>query len=1287
MRKNHSQKTIRMKKLFFVLICLSAAVGTLMAETAPKAGLPLKSYSLKISEASLHQFSQNATQISYFNSGDTLGAGSFDTLIYLGESALETKTKKSNIRRFSAIYSGLRDIGFEFPMEQDHFAKFGLSASGYIYFGNDSITPGMADENGGNDFRCSGRNLFGIGILRNGGNYDMNRGRRTSAEVIAQEDTKIQYERQGDTLYVGFENMYIREEKGNLDLKLSYQLQIGKDGSASIVFGNIELKNEESLYYLVISFTSSQITQNINFNSGELDRFGNANTVRIDKDAAAQYSGKKYMIAPPPPCTAFNNSEFNIDLNKVVREPEQIRFEYNFYDKEIVDELLMVLSESQASIKDRLEDGVDYPAIGYVDDMPVVWGRNGSAGNASTDRWEYFGELKPNTRYWLHVFPYNSSCSYGPVFGREITYAVATTMEPLESIAIDTVSEDGIRLKISGKSNYLLGFSNRKIISYNGKPASNILQQGKKYQAGDTIHFLDDKTWEDYEADIYVVAVNQSEDSYTLANPKPGTDYYFYAWAMSEEEDYANYSSDYVEATCRTATQAPGTIDFKGLEWETTPVGWEIEQGSEVSTGPLRPKFIISTYVEWEVPVLAGEWFFQTKSSGTASMWAISPWFKGSGRLQAVFNGAFYKLKNDQLTGNSPVFQPAVDASDSIVFEVQERGETEWHRIGRIDSKTSWTADFNDFITDFFMPKEEFRFRMTFYQDGKTASRPETSGRFYALRSLTVEAASNCLYPVNIVAPKDSMGYRTAKIMWTDPNEGSGDVSFVVKYRMSGESEWIVGGRPKTTELVLEGLLASTDYVAEVNTVCSSEESSSPREVSFTTARNMVYQEEFKQSLPELEYYSLKGEAGDLMELGSKDEGWVVYTDESAQGRPSVVGFDKSFAKVNDRWLLTPVLYSGFDGKVKLRVSMAAWLDEANERKAASGVENDTLYIYRSSDRSFAQPETVGKVVLDNLTPEYRDLEFVFDVKALVPNVFAFYLSKVKGYGADNNSSLAISEIEFGYSEENEFPAVSSLQAYDIRMTAFTIGWKGEAQSYAVVSRKMGEEEYDTAYTIKNEYNFSELEAGTRYGVQVFGYYGKNRTLPGPTSKEQAVNTLEDPNSCGTPNSLMAEYTKGTDSAILRWITGRNNRSSIVHLKVNDAQTYDTVMVHVNYHTLLQLQPNAVYHWRVQGVCDTAVSALSEEAEFETEFETKAEGKFAQGLNIRVNGKQIVVENKGTRFIKSLKVYSPSGILLRTYPANTADNMFIQTDLRQGMVIIKAEGEGGESYAVKAFIM
>ncbi|MCH5244818.1 MAG: hypothetical protein J1F29_07980, partial [Lentimicrobiaceae bacterium] len=196
-----------MKKLFFVLICLSAAAGILMAETTPKAGLPLRDYSLKISEASLHQFSETATQISYIKAGDTLGSGSFDSLIYLGEDALEKQAKKG--RLFPAVYSGLRSIGFEFPIEQDIFQKFGFSGSGYIYFGNDSVTPGVFDESAGDPFRCTGRNLFGIGIFRYSETYSMSNGRRTPAEVIAQEDTKIRYEKKDDTLYVGYENMHI----------------------------------------------------------------------------------------------------------------------------------------------------------------------------------------------------------------------------------------------------------------------------------------------------------------------------------------------------------------------------------------------------------------------------------------------------------------------------------------------------------------------------------------------------------------------------------------------------------------------------------------------------------------------------------------------------------------------------------------------------------------------------------------------------------------------------------------------------------------------------------------------------------------------------------------------------------------------------------------------------------------------------------------------------------------------------------------------------------------------
>ena len=73
-----------MKKFSLFLTCLLATAGMVQA------GLPLKSYTLKKTESvQLHEFSADATTIGYIKKGDTLGIASYDTLIFLGESALE----------------------------------------------------------------------------------------------------------------------------------------------------------------------------------------------------------------------------------------------------------------------------------------------------------------------------------------------------------------------------------------------------------------------------------------------------------------------------------------------------------------------------------------------------------------------------------------------------------------------------------------------------------------------------------------------------------------------------------------------------------------------------------------------------------------------------------------------------------------------------------------------------------------------------------------------------------------------------------------------------------------------------------------------------------------------------------------------------------------------------------------------------------------------------------------------------------------------------------------------
>ena len=1264
-------KPQKMKKSSLLLCCMLAMAG--MA----RAGFPFESYILRTEAAVQHQFSADAVIISYINQGDTLGVSSFESVVFLGETALERKTNPDKIS------TGLRDIGFDFPLGDSVFTKFGISGNGHIYFGNNELSVGTINEKRSDASVWWGRNYFSTYVLRtctqeerdgfNKVNLDELNSDIVPATVIAAEDTKIQYETQDQVLYISFENLHFTDIEGQDNLSLSYLVKIKPDGTIALCLSDITTTTDKR-YVLRTALRNANRTLLVGFEQENLDVWGNfgARLAIVNSSTFNKYGEKDYIIAPPASCEAFYDSEFDIDTTKITAEPKRISFEYNFYNTGKVTNLLMVLSESEEALRSKLTDKIDYASLGRVDGKAAVGAEGGAAGS--------FSNLTPNTPYWLHIFPYNADCSGGPVYGQEIIHAVNTAMEPMESIVVESIDEDGIRLKISGKSNYLLGVSNHKAVDYRGNAARNLLQRGKKYEVGDTIHYENKESSLSIKADIRVLAVNASDASFTFENPEKGTDYYFYAWAMSETADAVNYSFDFVEVADRTVTEAPASIDFKGMESITMPAGWTTSYSVEDNM-PID-NFGLITYSAWGVPVLAGESYYG-KSNVTAVMWAASPWFNGSGYLQAVFDITFYTIKTDQLEGNSPVFVKSVNASDSVVLEIQYRGEEEWVRIGQVNSQTEWIEGFNDIISDVFITDKDFRFRMTFYQDGKTAT-AQQGRRCFALRSLRVENGS-CLYPVNLAAPQDSMGYQSAKLIWSDP-DAQPEHSFEVRYRINdGTGEWATK-QTKDTAIVLSGLQLETAYVAEIKTICSADESSSVRRVFFTTERNILYEEKaFNAQLSGLGYSSLKGEAGELKPLESDDKGWAILADATAEGKPSVVGLDADLAQVSDVWLVLPKLYSHYNGTVKLTVGLSAWLNEANERKAATGMENDTLYIYRASDKALTDAEAVGKVVLDELTPEYRNFEFEFEVEATRANVLAVYLSKIHDFGnQQNNSSLGINLIKIEYIDA-DFPVARDLRTAYLSSSGFTALWSGEAESYGLMYKKRADEDYDTVYAEKTEYTLSGLEASTSYVFYVVGFFGANHTLPSKPSEERYVTTLEE-YTCGTPTGLNTEYKAEDSTAVLTWTRGVNNETTFIYLWLAQEERDTLSSSHASY-TLNNVKTNVVYHWQLQAVCDTLYSDLSEEAEFETEETSNLAQEFAKGLNIRVNGRQIVVENASKRFIKALKVYSPSGILLRNYPAHSEGNLFIQTDLRQGMVIIEALGSGNERFAVKAVIL
>lgn len=172
----------------------------------------------------------------------------------------------------------------------------------------------------------------------------------------------------------------------------------------------------------------------------------------------------------------------------------------------------------------------------------------------------------------------------------------------------------------------------------------------------------------------------------------------------------------------------------------------------------------------------------------------------------------------------------------------------------------------------------------------------------------------------------------------------------------------------------------------------------------------------------------------------------------------------------------------------------------------------------------------------------------------------------------------------------------------------------------------------------------------------------------------------------GLPTNLKAQYNSATRTAVLSWTPGVNNDYNYIYYRKGIGK-YDTAVTRASTYTLVGLETDVVYKWRLQPLYDTYLMGdMTPEQEFNTAVGNER-NTYAQSLRIRVNNRQIEVENPDSRYIKLIRVYDLKGRVLKTYPVNDTESVFVNTDLDQGMVIVEVIGSAGERASLKAVIM
>lgn len=212
------------------------------------------------------------------------------------------------------------------------------------------------------------------------------------------------------------------------------------------------------------------------------------------------------------------------------------------------------------------------------------------------------------------------------------------------------------------------------------------------------------------------------------------------------------------------------------------------------------------------------------------------------------------------------------------------------------------------------------------------------------------------------------------------------------------------------------------------------------------------------------------------------------------------------------------------------------------------------------------------------------------------------------------------------------------------------------------------------------------------FGAINIPYYAKVRAIcaigdSSDWSSDVSFTTEPVPN-CGMPSNLASKVDVDRKVAELSWNNGENNQYQIMMIKEASASKFDTTVAMGNTFMVYDLKLNTSYAWKLMAYCEDYLYSKEVGTQFSTEVSSvESVSGFAQALKVRVSDNQIIVENPEHLYIKSLDVFSVNGKLLRSYSANTTENVFIYHDLQEGLALIRVVGPDNTSATYKAVIL
>lgn len=441
-------------------------------------------------------------------------------------------------------------IGFDFEFNDILCNQFVIGSNGYIALGRDSICNDPINGSYIMGSELGADNV--IGVIPNV--WDMWRWETTEFSY------KVVGEAPSRTLVVQFKDWGPKfgwDDGG--DVKMNMQIRLNEAGNTvQFVFGacldtisdsgkstRIGLRGS---YDDLLTLTDGETEGMINYVATPGD-----NSVWLE--AAMITSGITYTFTPPAACEAPTSP---FEITDLVATTNLVSLQWKPLAD--ADHVLLLLSKDYM-LTEEPADGKFYEEGASLGGAQVLAYTTDTVYAPET--WQL--TLEPATDYYLHVYPANSVCAHGPVYGKTNAVFASFTTKPA---APDTVAITGTTLNTLTFDVEANGTDNVIVILTDSvrpnPPYASVVEFGTpdaNTKVGDVLQDMG-----------RVVYMGASAQNIVVEGLEPGTTYYLRALSYNDNYDY---STEYVQCLSATVANLPWALDLTNVDLGVVPAGWE----------------------------------------------------------------------------------------------------------------------------------------------------------------------------------------------------------------------------------------------------------------------------------------------------------------------------------------------------------------------------------------------------------------------------------------------------------------------------------------------------------------------------------------------------------------------------------------------------------------------------------------------------------------------------------------------------------------------------------------